>query len=163
MLNIEEYCRPLIPAIRRAGKAIWCDVHDYDGANPYHADFVAAADDLFLSSDRLPDWRPFLRRMIAEGKRLAVCTHGAAGATALTAAGAWHEVPAVPGVAVRDTNGAGDAFFAGFLAGHARGEPVARCLELGAVVAGRCVASPELVAPDLDWALVERERARHFG
>ncbi len=163
VLNIEGYCRDLIPAIQRAGKAIWCDVHDWDDANPYHLDFVAAADYLFLSSDRMPGWRDVMARMVGEGKRLVVCTHGAAGATALAEDGAWHEVAAVPVAAVRDTNGAGDAFFAGYLLGHARGEPVARRLQLGAAVAALCVQSPDLTHPDLDAALADRERTRAFG
>ncbi len=40
---------------------------------------------------------------------------------------------------------------------------MARCLRLGAVVAGLCVTSTELFHPDLSAALVEVEYARHYG
>ena len=76
VLNIMNYCRFLIPLIQQAGKAIWCDIHDYDGENPYHRDFIQAADYVFLSSDALAEYRAFMRRLIAAGKQLVVCTHG---------------------------------------------------------------------------------------
>jgi sugar/nucleoside kinase (ribokinase family) len=162
-LNIVNYCRFLIPLVLQAGKPIWCDIHDYDGQNPYHRDFIEAADYVFLSSDALPDYRTFMRRLMAAGKKLVVCTHGADGSTALTPDGRWFETPALADYARRDTNGAGDAFFAGFLHGFAQGAPVERCLRLATIVAGLCVTSPELAAPDLSPAVLAREYARHYG
>lgn len=157
VLNIANYCRHLIPAIQAAGRPIWCDIHDYDGANPYHQDFIVAADYLFLSSDRLPDYRAFMARQIAAGTRLVVCTHGSRGASALTLAGEWFEQPIRNTYPLVDTNGAGDNFFAGFLYGHLQGYGVRQCLEVGTIVAGLCVTSPELVFPALSRMLVEDE------
>jgi acarbose 7IV-phosphotransferase len=162
VLNIMNYCRQLIPAARRAGKPIWCDIHDWDGENPYHRDFADAADHLFLSSDALPDFRAFMERALP-GKQLVVCTHGERGATALTADRRWIETPIAPGYPRRDTNGAGDAFFAGVLLGHARGEPWERALQLGAIAAGTCVASEELASPDLSEAAVDLAWQRLYG
>jgi acarbose 7IV-phosphotransferase len=163
VLNIANYCRFLIPLIQQAGKAIWCDIHDYDGQNPYHQDFIEAADYVFLSSDALAEYRAFMARLIAAGKQLVVCTHGADGSTALTPAGRWIETPALSDYARRDTNGAGDAFFAGFLHGFAQGAPVERCLRLATIVGGLCITSPELAWPDLSPAVLEQEYARHYG
>jgi sugar/nucleoside kinase (ribokinase family) len=163
VLNISDYCRQLIPQIRQHGKPIWTDLHDYDGANPYHRDFVEAADYLFLSSDALPEYWAFMERQVATGKRLVVCTHGRHGATALTPDGEWIETPIVDSYERRDTNGAGDAFFAGVLYGHARGLPIARCLRLGTIVSGLCVSSSELAYEELSPALVESEYARVYG
>jgi sugar/nucleoside kinase (ribokinase family) len=163
VLNISNYCRHLIPAIKRHGKPIWTDLHDYDGAKEYHRDFVDAADYLFLSSDALPDYRAFMQGLIAAGKRLVVCTHGRNGSTALTAAGEWIETPIVESYARKDTNGAGDAFFAGVLYGHSRGLGIRPCLRLGAIVAGLCVTSWELAYQDLSARLVEAEYARVYG
>jgi sugar/nucleoside kinase (ribokinase family) len=163
VLNISDYCRTLIPLIRLHGKAIWTDVHDYDGANAHHRDFVEAADFLFLSSDAMPDYRAFMEQQVAQGKSLVVCTHGRHGSTALTPAGEWIETPIVESYARKDTNGAGDAFFAGVLYGHARGLPIARCLRLGTIVGGLCVTSSELAYEGLTPALVESEYARVYG
>lgn len=162
VLNIMNYARTLIPAIREQGKAIWCDLHDYDGQNPYHEDFVQAADYLFLSSDALPDYRAFMERQIVAGKELVVCTHGRRGATALSRAHGWAEQPIAPGYTVVDTNGAGDAFMAGFLYGHARGWELRRCLRVAAVVAGLSVTSRELAHEGLSPELVAREERRVY-
>ena len=163
VLNIVNYCRTLIPAIKARGKPIWVDLHSYDGANPYHDDFIQAADYLFLSSEALPDYRPFMQRMIAAGKRLVVCTHGAGGSTALTPDGEWIETPIVERYRVRDTNGAGDAFVAGVLHGVAAGRPLPVCLRLGTLVSGLCVTDDHLAAAALSPELLADEYRREYG
>ena len=163
VLNISNYCRTLIPAIQRHRRPIWCDVHDYDGTSSYYADFVDAADFLFLSSDHMPDYRPFMQAMSAQGKRLVVCTHGRLGATALTDAGAWIETPIVATYPQTDTNGAGDSFFAGYLFGHARGYRAEQCLRIAAVTSGLCVTTAELALPELSPELLAREFAAAYG
>lgn len=160
VLNINNYCRRLIPLARRLGRRIWCDVHDWDGEADYHRDFVEAADFLFLSSDQLPGYRAFMEAQAAAGKSLVVCTHGRRGASALSADGRWSEQPIAGGFERVDTNGAGDAFFAGFLASWLDGEPVRRCLEVASVVAGLCVTSRELAAAELSRARVRAELER---
>jgi sugar/nucleoside kinase (ribokinase family) len=87
-----------------------------------------------------------MRRLVAGGCELVVCTRAERGALALTAAGDWLEVPPVPvaAEAVVDTNGAGDAFLAGVVFGELHGLPVERSLALGAHVAALAVQSPEL-------------------
>ncbi|MDY7228045.1 carbohydrate kinase family protein [Hyalangium rubrum] len=163
VLNIINYTRRVIHAVRNAGKELWCDLHDYDGRNPYHADFLVAADCIFMSSDAMPEPRPFMEHMVRSGKKLVVCTHGRHGSSALTSDGRWIETPIVPGYTVRDTNGAGDAFFAGFLFGHSRGHPIEQCLRLASIVGALCVTSEELASPTLSPELLEAEYRRHFG
>ncbi|HYF61485.1 MAG TPA: carbohydrate kinase family protein [Herpetosiphonaceae bacterium] len=163
VLNIVNYCRTLIPAIKAHAKPTWVDLHSYDGANTYHDDFIQAADYLFLSSEAMPDYRPFMRRMIDEGKRLAVCTHGAGGSTALGADGEWIETPIAERFRARDTNGAGDAFVAGVLHGVAAGRPLRDCLRLGTLVSGLCVTDDELAAAALTPELLEDEYGREYG
>jgi sugar/nucleoside kinase (ribokinase family) len=163
VLNIINYARRLIPAVKRSGKQLWCDLHDFDGRNEYHRDFIQAADCVFLSSDSMSDYRPFMEHLIREGKQLVVCTHGRHGSTALTPEGRWVETPIVPGYTLKDTNGAGDAFFAGFLFGHSRHYPLEQCLQLASVAGALCVTSEELAAPALSPELLEAEHRRHFG
>jgi len=162
-LNIVDYCRAMIPLIKSHHKETWCDIHDYDGVNPFHHDFIKAADYLFMSSDAMPDYRAFMERMVESGKKLVVCTHGDEGSSALTSYGLWLETPTIPAYAKLDTNGAGDAFFSGFLYGHSMGYPTQVCLQLATMVAGLCITSSELALPTLSVELVEAEYARHYG
>ncbi|MEO8286737.1 MAG: carbohydrate kinase family protein [Chloroflexota bacterium] len=163
VLNIVDYCRPIIPVIKRHNKAIWTDLHDYDGTNPYHQDFIDAADYIFLSSDSLPDYRRFMERLIAGGKQLVVCTHGSAGSTALTALGEWIETPAITAYTRVDTNGAGDAFFSGFLYGHSKGYSTMVCLQMATIAAGLSVTSYELASPELSPVRLQAEYREHYG
>lgn len=80
----------------------------------------------------------------ATGCRAICLTAGARGAGFLTK-GKWRWEPGRP-VAVADTVGAGDAFLAGFLAGHLCGRPTKECLaracRLGEWVASQPGATP---------------------
>ena len=78
------------------------------------------------------------------------------GAIALDADGQWYEVPALTGIDVVDTNGAGDAFFAGVLFGVLEGVPLGAALRYGTVAAAMAVVSLELASTDLS---AERLRA----
>jgi sugar/nucleoside kinase (ribokinase family) len=162
-LNIVNYCRSLIPVVQGEGRPIWCDIHDYDGINPYHQDFIDAADYLFMSADALPDYRSFMQSLHVAGKQLVVCTRGKDGAIALLGDGRWIETPALLSYPLVDTNGAGDAFFAGVLYSHVSGYPIEICLRLGAIVGGLCITSHELVAPTLSPATLAAEYRRHYG
>ncbi|MBP54127.1 MAG: carbohydrate kinase family protein, partial [Marinobacter sp.] len=116
---------------------------------PHHQPFIDAATVVFLSSDNLPDYRSFMETMIDDGKELVVCTHGSEGATLLSREGGWVAQPAFPVDRVRDTNGAGDAFFSGFLCGYLGGEDLRTCLQLGAACGALCVTSRSLAAEHL--------------
>lgn len=162
-LNILNFCRSAIPLLRQHGKEIWVDLHDYDGRNPHHHDFIHAADVLLFSSDQIPDYRPFMQDCVAQGKEIVICTHGRQGATALTRDGQWLETPIIDAYQRHDTNGAGDAFFSGVLYGRAQGYDWPRCLRLGAVVSGLCITSAELAYEELSAELVEAEYGRYFS
>ncbi len=138
IVDLSEHSRPLLREARALGKPVWCDLHDYDGRSRFHQDFVDAADVLFLNDDGLEDPVAFLGERVARGLRLGVVTQGADGATAVTARGTTH-LPAEPVSPVVDTNGAGDAFLAGFLLAHLGGADTADCLRAGHVQAGRCL------------------------
>lgn len=147
VINILNYTKPALALAKEAGKPIWTDLHDYDGQNPHHQPFIDAASVVFLSSDNLADYRQVMESLISRGKDLVVCTHGSKGATGLNHQGEWFEQPALPVSRVVDTNGAGDAFFSGFLLGNLNGESPQRCLTLGAACGALCVQSRSL-APD---------------
>ncbi|MBD1387890.1 carbohydrate kinase family protein [Neiella sp. HB171785] len=149
VINIINYCRRLLPFAKQLGKPIWCDLHDYDGVNPYHQDFVEAADYVFMSNDKLPDPKPLMWQLIDQGKQLVVCTQGKDGAVALTADHQWYQVAAEADVEVNDCNGAGDAFFSGYLFAYHQGFKAEQCLQIASKVAACCVGSDELVDDEL--------------
>lgn len=143
-VTIMNYCRQFLAPLRDLGKPVAIDIHDYDGANPYHAEFIEAADYLFMSSTLLDDWRVFLEARVAAGTRVAVCTHGSAGASGLTAGTGWVDVAAAPVERIIDTNGAGDAFYAGFMMAWLGGGGLAASMRGGTEHAALAVQSPEL-------------------
>jgi len=149
VVDLAEHSRPVLAAARARGRTVWCDLHNYDGRSAFHAEFRDAADMLFVSDERLPDPEAFLHDQIHRGKRVVVCTRGADGAIGLESGGELVRVPAEPVPRVVDTNGAGDAFFAGFLTAHLAGRALPDCLRTGAHVAAECVRSPDLAGRDV--------------
>jgi len=162
VLNIINYTRELIAVANKYNKAIWCDIHDYDGENEYHQGFIEAANYLFMSSESLPNYKEFMERMIGEGKKLVICTHGKDGATALTEDGEWIEVPIIDDYEMVDSNGAGDSFFAGFLYGFSKGYSIEKSLRIGTIVAGLCITSYELAYEQLNEVLIEEEYSKYY-
>lgn len=147
VIDLSDAARPLLAEAVAVGVPIWVDLHDYDGRDPFHDEFLAHGTHVFLSGDRMADPVPFMRSRIEAGARLVVCTHGARGATAVDAEGRWYDVPAVPVAEVVDTNGAGDAFFSAALLALLGGADVGAALTTAAAHAARCVGSPELAPP----------------
>lgn len=155
VINILAYAQPALDIAKSLHKPIWTDLHDYDGGSPYHQPFIDAADVIFLSSDSLPGYRAVMERLVHQGKQLLICTHGAKGATLLSNEGEWLEQPALPARQVRDTNGAGDAFFSGFLHKYLMGASLGDCLHAGAFCGALCVGARTLAAPELTPRLIE--------
>ncbi|MFC7247268.1 PfkB family carbohydrate kinase [Catellatospora aurea] len=127
------------------------DLHNWDGENPYHEQFAAAADVVFVSATALADPAAALRRVLALGRaRIAVATDGDRGGHLLTRDDeAVRRFAAVrPPRPVVDSNGAGDAFAAGFLYGLTQGLPPDVCARYGAITgAHACTVAATEVDP----------------
>jgi sugar/nucleoside kinase (ribokinase family) len=131
-VTIMDWARFLLPSLRAAGCTISTDLHDWDGVNSYHLDFALGADLVFMSAVQLAAGAA--ERVLAEGVAShVVVTDGADGATLYTRAGVRHQAAADPGAPVVDTNGAGDAFAAAFLAAFLAGSADEVCLREAAV------------------------------
>ena len=139
--DLAWHARPWVAWAQDAGVPVWADLHDFDGISAFHAAF-ALADHVQLSSVALPEWRTFAERSAAAGTTVVV-THGADGSAAVGADGTWAELPGEP-VDVDDTNGAGDAFFAGFLVARLSGTDLRGSLRAGAAQAAVCLGGPHL-------------------
>jgi sugar/nucleoside kinase (ribokinase family) len=131
---------------------VWTDIHDYDGSAEFHRPFIEAASYVFMNADGLGQPLDFMHATVDAGARVVVCTLGAEGAIAVTANHALHRVPAVPVPEVVDTNGAGDAFMAGFLHATLDGAAVDAALAAGARQAARALGTVHL-SPLLDPGL----------
>ncbi|TWV30604.1 adenosine kinase [Streptomyces misionensis] len=140
---ITHPCAHALPVLREAGPTISTDLHDWDGANPYHEPFALGADLVFLSTTALADHERTMRDIAARGRaRIVVATAGAEG-TYLLVDGDLTHVPAVaPPAPVVDSNGAGDAFAAAFLMGWLDGAGPLRCARYGTVAGAHACTVP---------------------
>lgn len=166
-VSITYPCAHAMDALRDAGVTLSTDLHDWDGEAEYHRAFADAADLVFLSAAALVDTEVTMRRILANGHAsTVVATAGAAGSYVLTRADdVVHHVRAVPPPApVVDSNGAGDAFVAGFLYAWLRGEPPLRCAAFGAVSGAHACTVPSAAVAPIDQAtLTARVLASESG
>jgi sugar/nucleoside kinase (ribokinase family) len=73
-----------------------------------------------------------------------------------------HRSPPIHLTDVIDTNGAGDAWAAGFLFGYLRGQPLKRCGDLAAIMGSETVRHLGPLIPDLAWPEVRERVLREF-
>ncbi len=144
VFDLSQPSRAVIEAVAALGVPGWTDVHDYDGSSEFHAPFLQAASYVFMNDDKLDNPQDFLRSCVDRGAKVAVCTLGADSAVAMDAEHTVFHIPAGPVVAVDDSNGAGDAFMAGFLAAHLDAAEVATSLAVGAEQAARALGTVHL-------------------
>ena len=147
VIDLAESARPLLRVAKELGRQVWVDLHDDDGVDEFRTPFRVGAQVLFGASDRLTDPDAWARAHIKAGRELVVCTHGAGGATAWDAAGRVYSVAAEPVSTVRDSNGAGDAFFSAFLVAHHAGLFLSQAMSHAARWAAACVRSDEMAPP----------------
>lgn len=148
-ISILDYTRPTLAIAKAHNKPLWIDLHDYDGKDSYHREFIDMADVIFVSSDNLPDYESFMAQQINAGKELVVCTHGKEGSAALTSEGRWYQQDILPDFPLVDSNGAGDAYFSGFLFAHFQNASLQNCMLYGSAAAALCVGSRKLYNPSL--------------
>ncbi len=149
VLNIIPYTKALIPLIKKHHKPIWTDLHDYEENQPYYDEFIEAADYLFFSSDKLKNHRELMEKWLNLGKKMVVVTHGRNGASVATKTEFYYE-PIINTYQMVDANGAGDAFFSGFLYGYVHHRSLPVCLAYGTIAGGVTVSSKELFSPLLN-------------
>ncbi|MFB8245814.1 adenosine kinase [Streptomyces sp. NPDC055952] len=163
---ITQPCAHALPVLRDAGVTISTDLHDWDGANPYHEAFALEADLVFLSAAALDDPERTMRGIAGRGRaRAVVATAGADGAYLLAGGELTHVPAARPPAPVVDSNGAGDAFAAAFLRAWLHGEPLRRCALHGTVAGAYACTVPSTRADSIGLAelragVAEEERRR---
>lgn len=143
VLDLAGWTRTLATAIARDDLDVWTDLHDVAPDSDWHAPFWQAARVVQCSHDNLPDPVAFLHHLVNDGVRLAICTRGSNGAIAVDQDHREYQQPAIP-CEVVDTNGAGDAFFAGVMAATLDGAPVGHALDAGAHQSLRALRSRDI-------------------
>lgn len=134
-----NFSRPYLQIAKERGVRVATDVHAISALeDEYNRDFMAAADILFMSDERLPvapeEWaRQVLRRYDPE---IVVVGLGAQGALlAVRGDGFLERVPAVYTRPVVNSIGAGDALFSAFVHFYAQGHAPYRALRKAQVFA----------------------------
>ncbi|MFD4370437.1 adenosine kinase [Streptomyces sp. NPDC058486] len=161
-VSLTHPCAHALPLLHEAGLTVSTDLHDWDGKNPYHEEFAYGSDLVFVSTTALEDPEATMRRILERGRAEAVvATAGAEGSSLLTRDGGTPvHVPAVaPRGPVVDSNGAGDAYAAGFLFGRLAGEPLDRCARYGAVAGAFACTVPATGGDAIDRATLLAEVA----
>jgi sugar/nucleoside kinase (ribokinase family) len=173
--HIEGYLvfnQALADAVLNAARAAGCTVSlDLSSFEVVHAsrdwlwaqlrrglDVVFANEDEIraLFQDQTSDYAALARRLAGHGV-LAAVKLGKDGAW-LAQGAALHRIAPVVVPDVVDTNGAGDAWAAGFLFGHLRGWPLPACGALASLLGAETVRHMGPLIPDEHWADV-RTRA----
>ncbi|WP_329005085.1 carbohydrate kinase family protein [Kribbella sp. NBC_00709] len=142
-VSIMDFARHALPDALAAGCTISTDLHDWDGRNEFHKDFATTADIVFVSMSTLPpdavDW------IFANGRaKVVVAMAGADGSYLHVRDQAPQHLPAVdlPERPVVDSNGAGDAYVAAFLAKHLDGDTWSNAAVAGSVAGAWACGSP---------------------
>jgi acarbose 7IV-phosphotransferase len=140
-----NFARPLLAQAQALGLPIVSDVHALaDLDDSYNQDYMAAAEVLFLSHERLPTSPEEFARAIQQrfGTPIVVVGMGAEGALlALRREQTLARVSAIAPRGVVSTVGAGDALLSAFVDGYARGLEPLRALRRATLFAGHKVGS----------------------
>ncbi|WP_331767346.1 PfkB family carbohydrate kinase [Embleya sp. NBC_00896] len=136
-VTITESARHVYPELRRHPVSISTDLHDWDGVREHHRVFAHSSDVVFLSTAAVPErFADLMRHIVDRGRAHTVVATAGAHGCHLFARGAdavRHVPAAVPPGPVVDSNGAGDAFVAGYLYGLLTGRTPEDCARLGTV------------------------------
>ncbi|MFE9679861.1 adenosine kinase [Streptomyces sp. NPDC006285] len=142
-VSITQPCAHALPLLREMGVTLSTDLHNWDGTQPYQEQFAYEADIVFVSTTALADPERTMRQIAGRGRaEVVVATAGAEGAYQLCDGELTHIPPVTPSAPVVDSNGAGDAFAAGYLYGRLTGEPPGRCGLFGAVAGAYACTVP---------------------
>ncbi|MFI6680211.1 carbohydrate kinase family protein [Kribbella sp. NPDC050470] len=142
-VSIMDFARDALSDALAADCTISTDLHDWDGRNDYHKDFATAADIVFVSTSALPD--DAVEWIFANGRAEVVVAMAGADGSYLHVRGEDPvHLPAVelPDRPVVDTNGAGDAYVAAFLARRLDGVGWYDAAHAGSVAGAWACGSP---------------------
>ncbi len=134
-----NFARPLLTPACATGRPVFTDVHCLsDVHDPYNADFMRAADVLFMSNEHIRGTEEYFVRAISATYPPSVIVVGMGADGALLYErkdDRFTHIPAMHLSRVVNTVGAGDALFSAFTHFFLKGEPPARALTLATAFA----------------------------
>jgi ribokinase len=161
VLSNINFSRPFLEQARKAGRLVATDVHAITDLNDaFNADFLRAANILFMSHEWLPVGpEEFARRVWNRySPDVLVIGLGPEGALlALHEAGAMERIPAVHPRKVVSTIGAGDALFSAFLHFYCKSGDPYSALRKAMIFASHKIGVPSASEGFLDEAAVEQQ------
>jgi sugar/nucleoside kinase (ribokinase family) len=155
----------VLAAARAAGCTISLDLSSFEVVNAKRdwmfRQFGKGIDIVFANEDEIralyPDTRSDYRTLACE-----LASHDVIAAVKMGRDGAWIakggeviRIPPIPVPDVIDTNGAGDAWAAGFLYGIVRGRPLGECGRIASIMGSETVRHLGPLIPDSAWAKVK--------
>lgn len=164
LLDICEFVKHLFPILKKHKHKIWVDIHDFDGINPWHQEFLPFVNAVFMSSDVLETEERVKEvvRTILLDKQFVVCMHGKKGAEYFSPDRKEIFQDIVEQFSPIDSNGAGDTFVSGYLYGVKNGFPAEICMKYATLVSGFTIASPFLYNKDLSVENLEQMYQQYF-
>ena len=161
-----ELCEAVLNAARAAGCTISLDLSAFEVVNAWRdwmfRQFGHGIDIVFANEDEIRALYPG-RGGDYEALARELASHGVIAAVKMGREGAWiargGEIRRNPPVHLSDaidTNGAGDAWAAGFLYGYLRNRPLGECGAIASIMGSETVRHLGPLIPDSAWAGVRR-------
>ena len=162
----QHLCEAVLNAARKAGCTISLDLSSFEVVNAardwmFHQ-FGHGIDVVFANEDEI---RALFPDRAADYRQLAIelAKHDVIAAVKVGKDGSWiakgaevHRIPPVALTDVVDTNGAGDAWAAGFLYGFVKGLPLEKCGAIASIMGAETVRHLGPLIPDSAWAEVRK-------
>jgi sugar/nucleoside kinase (ribokinase family) len=157
-----ELCEAVLNAARAAGCTISLDLSSFEVVNGSRdwmfRQFGRGIDVVFANEDEIRALYPG-RGGDYEALARELASHGVIAAVKMGRDGSWiakgkeaHRNPPVRVTDVVDTNGAGDAWAAGFLFGYLRGLPLPKCGAIASAMGSETVRHLGPLIPDSEWS-----------
>jgi sugar/nucleoside kinase (ribokinase family) len=160
----EALCDAVLAAARAAGCTISLDLSSFEVVNAKRdwmfRQFGHGIDVVFANEDEIRALYPDRKADYAALAR-ELSSHDVIAAVKMGRDGSWiakgseaHRIPPVHLSDVIDTNGAGDAWAAGFLYGFVRGLPLDKCGSVASIMGSETVRHLGPLIPDAAWPAV---------
>ncbi|MGS0973753.1 MAG: carbohydrate kinase family protein [Candidatus Izemoplasmataceae bacterium] len=149
-LNINSFCKPLIPRLYPYKEKIVVDLHDYDLDSEYHKVFLDVGSYLFSSCIYLKNQVDFLEDSLTKyNLKTSVITCNKEGALGMDDENRVISSEAIKGIKMVDSNGAGDAFVVGFIYEYLKSKNLEYALLFGNVCGAFSCESEMLINQDI--------------